>query len=687
MVPSFASTIRSLAIVFASLALLGPALPAQTSQSIVPSRIVAPIDENARVTLHGYVHPLANAANDRGAAPDGMQLSACTSSSSAAPARKPPSASSSPTCTPPAAQLPQVAHARSVRPAVRTLRPGHRHRRILARHPRLRRRQRQSRQAGIEFSGNVAQLRDAFHTQIHKYAGQRRNSTTPTPTIRRFPPRLAPVIAGFVVAQQLPPEEPCSQPRQSQLQSENRHQATPQWTIGARHASAASTSFSRPATSPSSTISRTRSNPTTRAPLNGTGQTIAIINDSNINIDLVNQFRTLFGLPANPPQVIIDGNDPGVDGINNPDGPNYDSVEAYLDVEWSGAVAPNATIDLVIAADTALETGLFLAIEHAVYGNVAPVISLSFGDCEAGLGSTNAFLNSLWEQAAAQGKPSWSPPATAARPAATTTITQEYAVNGQAVNGFASTPYNVAVGGTDFYYSDYTPACRPQHAVRHLLEHHRHATVARRFAASTSSPSSPGTTASTASTSSITTTTLTAHHHRRRQRRRQQRRRLRGQATTPAAPAPARSPAIPSPHGKPEPAFPPTACATFPTSRSSPPTAPTTASIPSAPPTAIASPPRAAIRADLRRRRHLRLRARLRRHHGAGQPEIRPPGPGRHRSLPLKTQFPAAFHDVTDGHQLRALQCRHHRLPAPRPIASRSPIPSPSRSRPTAYGN
>ena len=31
----------------------------------------------------------------------------------------------------------------------------------------------------------------------------------------------------------------------------------------------------------------------------------------------------------------------------------------------------------------------------------------------------------------------------------------DYAVNGQAVNGFASTPYNVAVGGTDFYYSYY----------------------------------------------------------------------------------------------------------------------------------------------------------------------------------------------------------------------------------------
>ena len=32
---------------------------------------------------------------------------------------------------------------------------------------------------------------------------------------------------------------------------------------------------------------------------------------------------------------------------------------------------------------------------------------------------------------------------------------QQYAVNGQAVNGLSSTPYNVSVGGTDFYYSNY----------------------------------------------------------------------------------------------------------------------------------------------------------------------------------------------------------------------------------------
>ena len=183
---------------------------------------------------------------------------------------------------------------------------------------------------------------------------------------------------------------------------------------------------------------------------------MAIINDSNVNVDLVNQFRTLFGLPANPPQVIIDGNDPGVDGVNNPDGPNYDSVEAYLDVEWAGAAAQNATIDLVIAADTPIESGLVLAMEHAVYGNVAPVISISFGQCESSLGSTNAFLSGLWEQAAAQGQTVMVSSGDNGSAGCDNDNSQEYATGGQAVNGFASTPWNIAVGGTDFYYSDYS---------------------------------------------------------------------------------------------------------------------------------------------------------------------------------------------------------------------------------------
>jgi trimeric autotransporter adhesin len=132
---------------------------------------------------------------------------------------------------------------------------------------------------------------------------------------------------------------------------------------------------------------------------------------------------------------------------------NDDPVEAYLDVEWAGAVAPNATIDLVIAADTELEAGLQLAAEHAVFGNVAPVMNLSFLGCEQGEGSQNGFWNNLWEQAAAQGATVMVSAGDAGSANCDSDDTQFYAVQGQAVNGLASTPFNVAVGGTDFYYN------------------------------------------------------------------------------------------------------------------------------------------------------------------------------------------------------------------------------------------
>ena len=226
------------------------------------------------------------------------------------------------------------------------------------------------------------------------------------------------------------------------------HEAKPNWTV-------VSGNFMSLIMAPGDFAKQYNLTPLYTAGTTGTGETIAIINEANISIPLVNQYRTLFGLPANPPAVIIDGNDPGIDGINNPDGPNGASDEAYIDVEEAGAIAPNATVDLVIAADTQVGSGLFYAAQRAVYSNIAPIVSVSFGECEGYVGaSTNAFINQLTEQAAAQGQTVLV--STGDSGSATCNQDQEFAVDGQTVSGFASTPYNVAVGGTDFYYSSYS---------------------------------------------------------------------------------------------------------------------------------------------------------------------------------------------------------------------------------------
>ncbi len=427
-------------------ALASAPLPAQTSQAVVPNRILAPINEYARVTLHGYVHPLANAANDRGPAPDSMPIEHLhlvlkRSASQEASLQQligemhtPGDPNYHRWLTP--AQFGQqfgpsdqdIATVESWLSAhgfqVNGVMPG---------------------KQVIDFTGSVAQLRDAFQTQIRKYAVK---SVThfAAASDPQIPAALAPVVGGFVSLNDFRPRSYAHVLGQASY-NPTTHAVTPDWTYG-------SSSGANFVVSPADLAVQYDLNPVYSTD-KGQGETIAIINESNINIDLVNQFRTLFGLPANPPTVVIDGNDPGIDGINNPDGPNYASSEAYIDVEWSGAVAPMANVDLVIAADTALENGLYLAAEHAIYSNIAPIMSISFGSCESSLGSTNAYLNQLWEEAAAQGITVMVSAGDNAAAGCDNFNTQYYAVGGAAVSGYASTPWNVAVGGTDFFYSDW----------------------------------------------------------------------------------------------------------------------------------------------------------------------------------------------------------------------------------------
>ncbi len=454
---------RIVAAVALSLTALVPLWAQTTSQvattapavSLVTNRLTRPVDENARITLKGTVHPLANAANDRGPAPasmplDRIQVVLKRSDAQEAALKQlisdmhtPGKANYHKWLTPdqfgaqfgPSDQdiATLSAWLQSKGFNVTKVNPG---------------------KQTLEMSGSVSQFNTAFHTQIRKYAvnGQTRYSNSIDPQI---PEALSPVFGGFTSLNNFHPRS-FAKVLGKATYTPKSGTAVPQWTIGSGN-SAEDLNF---VLSPKDFgVQYDLPNPTLNAGFSGTtydgtGQTIAIINGSNINVAQVNQFRSVFGLPANPPQVIIDGNDPGIDEINSPNGPSSgESVEAYLDVEWAGAVAPGATIDLVTAEDTALEYGLFLAAEHAVYGNIAPVISMSYGECEAADPSLTTGFASLWEQAAAQGITVMVSSGDAG--SAQCDSDEEFATNGQAVNGWGSSPYNVSVGGTDFFYSSY----------------------------------------------------------------------------------------------------------------------------------------------------------------------------------------------------------------------------------------
>jgi hypothetical protein len=282
----------------------------------------------------------------------------------------------------------------------------------------------------IEFSGTVGQVNNAFHTQIRKYAvnGELHFANATDPEI---PKALAGIVRGVSALNNFHPKPNLRVVGPGHLDPATR-KISPDFDLTAQNTQYDLT-------------------PLYTAGVNGSGQTIGIINDSNINVGLANAYRSLFNLAAKPPQVVLDGGDPGI---------NADDTEGYLDVEVAGAVAPGATVNLYIASwDTvadALDDPLILAARRAIEDNQADVLSVSFGECEGEIGGAdNLILAALWEQAAAQGQTVLVSSGDNGSAGCENAATQFAAIYGLQVNGFASTPWNVAVGGTDFYYSDY----------------------------------------------------------------------------------------------------------------------------------------------------------------------------------------------------------------------------------------
>jgi subtilase family serine protease len=277
----------------------------------------------------------------------------------------------------------------------------------------------------IEFSGNVGQVRAAFHTDIHRYLvnGETHQANASDP---QLPEALTPAVAGIVSLN-------------------NFRKKSMRHTVGAFARTADGRVISDLTGSTNqffalgpADFAKIYNIP---ASLNGTGSKIAIVGFSDINVQDVRDFRTLFGLPANDPVIVHNGPAPGIIG---------EEGEADLDVEWSGAVAPMAEVDFVVSEDTLTAGGLELSALYIVDNNTDDIMSLSFGSCEAALGAENAFFNALWEQAAAQGitvTVSAGDPGSAGCDDFTTATA---AAKGLAVSGIASTPFNVAVGGTDF---------------------------------------------------------------------------------------------------------------------------------------------------------------------------------------------------------------------------------------------
>lgn len=274
----------------------------------------------------------------------------------------------------------------------------------------------------INFSGTAAEVNRAFHTEIHDYRvdGKVRHANATEPSLPRA---LSGVVEGVLSLNNFPvPYD---------------HHAIPgelaKLTAGGEHYLAPgdlTTIYDLPST------------------YTGAGQSIAIAARSNILLSDVQTFRSTFSLPPRDPQITVNGTDPG--SFNH-----GDEMEADLDTEWAGAVAPDATIKLVVSASTNTTDGVVLSAQYIVSHDLAPVVSVSFSPCEQLMSPAyQSSMNMLWAEAAAQGitvvasAGDWGAAGCSyynpSNPA-----DNPYRYN-QAVSGFCSTPFNVCVGGTQF---------------------------------------------------------------------------------------------------------------------------------------------------------------------------------------------------------------------------------------------
>ena len=400
------------------------------------ARIAAKIDETRLATLAGNVRPEARAANDRGAVADTMPLAHMQLLLQRAPEQERVLASAIDALHDPKSSTYHqwlnaeqfgaqygVAQADITKVTNWLTARGFKVHRVYAN------------ALTIDFSGTAGAVRDAFHTEIHRLSvkGERHFANMSDPQI---PAALAPVVKGIVSLNDFRPHAMVKRAQKMKFQRQDA-------------ASGGGTNLA-----PADLATIYNFNPIFASGNTGQGQTIAVVENTDVySAQDWTTFRSQLGLSGYTSGSLVqmqpgpvkagDSNcaDPGISG---------NAIEAEVDAEWASAAAPSAKIIVAACADTSTVFGGLIALQNLVDSNTPPpIISMSYGECEAGLGSAgNAAYTAAYQQAVTEGVSVFV--SAGDDGAASCDAGQNGAYNGISVNGFASTPYNVAVGGTDF---------------------------------------------------------------------------------------------------------------------------------------------------------------------------------------------------------------------------------------------
>jgi subtilase family serine protease len=270
----------------------------------------------------------------------------------------------------------------------------------------------------ITFAGNARQVESAFQTEIHQYVvnGTSHYANAIEPAV---PGALADVVLG--------------------LQSLHNFRVKPRFH--SRKAKFTSSITGNHFLVPDDLATIYDIKQAYSTGIDGTGGSLAVMGQTDILLSDIQTFRSLSGLPANDPSVIL------VPGSDDPGINNDDLTEADLDLEWAGAVAPGAQIIYVNS-----NNGVFDSLLYAIDQNLAPIISISYGDCESNFTSADLnILRTVTQQANAQGITVVAPAGDAGAADCDGTIGRQIARLGPTVDVPASLPYVTGIGGSTLY--------------------------------------------------------------------------------------------------------------------------------------------------------------------------------------------------------------------------------------------
>jgi hypothetical protein len=275
---------------------------------------------------------------------------------------------------------------------------------------------------GIRFSGSVGQIESAFQTQMHYYTVGGQKHFAPS-TALSVPAGLAGVVAGVRNLDDF-------RPRPQHISMKRNFTS----------ATSGNVFFS-----PGDIVTTYDIQPLYSAGIDGTGQTIAIMGQSFVNVADVEAFQAAAGLPKKDPQMVL------VPGTGSDATPSKgDESESDLDLEWSGAMAPGATVAFVYTGSDN-NFGVYDSAQYAVDNLIGNIISLSYSSCETELSQANlTALENIFSQAATQGQTvmaaSGDEGSTACSGDTRLTTAQQEAV---IVNYPASSAFVTGIGGTE----------------------------------------------------------------------------------------------------------------------------------------------------------------------------------------------------------------------------------------------